>query len=239
MPLVCALTTANTSLPAPFVGLTVGAWQLAMVEEDVVGEILDGEDIGGEEGDGHDAPDLETALRHHRLVSQLCLSVRALPLRYSPQLYRPSDVADDIAGRSDVGTVWDRVAGRVEMVLRLDDPPVSRVEDDESITSGAAYLRRRAAHYREQQARQRRFETLHDDLVNKCHDLIRAQHYKLRQPHCYSGSFLLEPSHTATFEARLRDFLRPLPDDTTPSLLGPWPPYSFTLELPPTPARRR
>ncbi len=235
MPLVCGLTSADALLPAPFVGLDVGVdssvWQLVVAEDtDVPGGL-----------------NVETALRHHRLVSQLCALVEALPLRYSPQLHDPQTVCDEIRElvRDDTvahlwRAVWREVAGRVEMVLRLDYPAPTQQQDEEDDVqpSGAAYLRQRAEQYRQQQQWVEHFERLHGDLVNGCHDLIRAQHYKLKGTHSYSGSFLLEPAHTTPFEARLRDVVRPLSDDATPSLLGPWPPYSFTLELP-TPARRR
>jgi Gas vesicle synthesis protein GvpL/GvpF len=176
----------------------------------------------------------ERATAHDRVVRAALEMETPLPARFGQIVHDEDALAHAVQGRRDqLVTALDRVAGAVEMTVRLLVPGGARGASTRERTAGRGttgreYLERVAAAQREERNVLAEIEIARDRVRSAVSGLVRAESF-----HATAGSSMATLSHLVSREHidKYRSALLVLrSEEPTLAIMvsGPWAPYSFT-----------
>ena len=181
-------------------------------------------------------PSPQRAKEHDRVVRVALESETPLPARFGQVVAGEDELRAVLSERrSTLESGLDRVAGAVEMTVRMLVPAPRRVPIDSPVVgpkgadSGRRYLERVAAVQREERNVLATAGILRDRVSSAVGDLVRAQSFA----GAVAGSSLVTLSHLVPRERieayrRALQTLRQQDPALTIMISGPWAPYSFT-----------
>ncbi len=181
-------------------------------------------------------PSPERAKEHDRVVRAALEDETPLPARFGQVVASEDELRAILSERRSIlESALDRVAGAVEMTVRMLVPAPRRAPLDTSVAgatgaaSGRRYLERVAAVQREERNLLATAGILRDRVASAVGDLVRAQSFA----GAVAGSSLATLSHLVPRERieayrRALQTLREQDPALTIMVSGPWAPYSFT-----------
>lgn len=172
-------------------------------------------------------PSLEEVRRHNEVVESACAEQTALPVRFG-QWFPDREALDALVleRRDALAAALRRVAGAMEMGVRVVDPAVSAGPPDR--TTGRAYLESLAQREAAARAARERGEGVAAEVRGWLGELVRDQ--RVRPLGTAEGlvaiAHLVDRHDIGNYTARVRQ-LSERHADLRFLTSGPWPPYGF------------
>lgn len=179
--------------------------------------------------DAAPSPSLERIRAHNGVVERACDTRTALPVRFGQWFADEAGLAASVRERlSDLTRGLERVAGALEMGVRVLDPAHAGEDAPPDRSTGRAYLEALAR--REDVAKEARARgaAVARSLADRLSGLVRDM--RVRPLGSAAGlvavAYLVERHDIGNYEAAVGDFAA-RHEDLRFLFSGPWPPYGF------------
>jgi hypothetical protein len=173
---------------------------------------------------GDAPPTPQNVRRHESVVEQLMTHCTALPMRFGTLLPDEEQLRSTIAeNRERFASDLNRLAGCVEMGLRVFDGAQMNSEALPPATTGLDYMMRRLS-------AERRLQHLRSEIHGALATLSRESVFTSAQSRAprqiFASAYLVERSRAELFQAQVQTLINQHPGVRI-LCTGPWPPYHF------------
>lgn len=174
-------------------------------------------------------PTLERIREHNRVVERACDERTALPLRFGQWFADAAALEASVRDRlDDLRRGLEKVAGALEMGVRIIDPAQARAAEPPDRSTGRAYLEALARREGAAKEARDRGDAVARSLTERLIGLVRdARVRPLGSGAGLAAVAYLVPRHDiGSYESAVHDFAA-RHEDLRFLFSGPWPPYGF------------